>query len=454
MHDPDMTQTLPIVAIVGRPNVGKSTLFNRYAGQRRALVEDTPGLTRDRIAAEVEAGPRRLLVVDTAGLDPAAEEGLEGTVQRHAREALEEADAILFVVDGSSGPLPGDAEIARILRRSDKPVALVVNKIDHVSHGSRTVEFHSLGLGEPWPVSAEHGRGAWDVLEDLVEALPADASDADRSADAKHLNVAIVGRPNVGKSSLLNRLVGDERAVVSDVPGTTRDTVDIEIETPEGTIVLVDTAGLRSAGRRTRTAERASALMTVRALERAQVALLLLDAPDGVAEGDARIAALVRDRGCASAILLNKWDLVSGDEQSRSIRDEVARRMRFVADAPVLAISARTGQRVERILPLVRRLESTTTRRIPTPELNRWLASTVARHEPAMAQRGSRRRPLKFFYATQTGVAPPRFALFCTDPKAVMTSYRRFLENRLREDFGFEGTPLRLSLRARHRPKG
>jgi GTP-binding protein len=445
--------SLPIVAIVGRPNVGKSTLFNRYAGRRKALVADVPGLTRDRIAEEVSVGGRRILVVDTAGLEPETEARVAGAVQRQAGEAVRQADAILFVVDGRAGPLPLDAEIARRLRRTAKPVLLVVNKLDVPAHDERLSEFHRLGLGEVRAVSAEHGRGAWDALEELVAALPAPAAAPSEAADEKCLRVAIVGRPNVGKSSLANALVGSERMVVSEEPGTTRDAVDVRLDAPEGPVVLVDTAGVRRQGRRTRTGERGGALMTVRALERAQVALVVIDAAAGVTDQDARVAALALERGCATALLANKADLLRGGD-ARRVRDAVGEKLRFLPAAPCVFVSARSGRGVERILPLARRLAEQAGRRIATAQLNRWLRETVARHEPAMAQRGSRRRPLKFFYATQAGVDPPTFVLFCTEPRAVLPAYRRFLENRLREDFEFEGTPLRLVLRARRTTNG
>ncbi len=442
---------LPIVAIVGRPNVGKSTLFNRYAGWRRALVEDRPGLTRDRIAEEVEVDGRRVLVVDTAGLDPAPAGAMEVAVQAQARMALEQADAVLFVVDGRAGRLPEDDEVARLLRRTSKPVAVVVNKIDAPSHAPRVAEFWALGLEPVLAVSAEHGRGAWEALEQVVGALP-EAEVAAPEAGEEALRVALVGRPNVGKSSLLNRLLGAERVVVSDVPGTTRDAVDIRLERDDGPpLVFVDTAGLRRPGRRHRAAEEGSALMTLRALERAQVALVVVDAGEGVADQDVRVLGLARERGCAAAVLLNKWDLAEAGEEGerRRLRDEVERRLRPMADVPVLRVSARTGRGIGRVLPLVDRLGAAATTRIATAELNRWLRESVALHEPAMAQRGTRKRPLKFFYATQTGVRPPSFLLFCTDPEAVQPSYLRFLENRLRQRFGLDGVPLRLRLRRR-----
>jgi GTP-binding protein len=441
-------ESLPLIAIVGRPNVGKSTLFNRFAGRRRALVHDEPGVTRDRIAQEVEGAGRRVLVVDTAGLEGEAEAGPLAAAQRQAWSAVEEADAILFVGDAGSGLLPDDEELARTLRRTSKPVSLVVNKVDHPRHADRVAEFHGLGFARTRGISAEHGSGAWDALEELVAEIP--ERPAPEPPVGQGIRVAVVGRPNVGKSSLVNRLAGGERVVVSDVPGTTRDAVDITIERDGLSLTLVDTAGLRRPGRRTRTAERGSALMTVRSLERAEVALLLLDASEGFTDQDAKVASLARERGCAVAVLANKWDLLGGDaRRGEELRRAIAHGLRFMSDAPILAVSARTGAGVGRLFPLVERLHRASARRIPTAELNRWLSDATARHEPAMAQRGTRRRPLKFFYATQTSTRPPTFVLFCTEPGAVQASYRRFLENQLRQRFDLSGTPVRLRLRTR-----
>ena len=439
---------LPVVAIVGRPNVGKSTLFNRYAGRRRALVEDEPGITRDSIAAEIEVGERRILLVDTAGLDPDADEALAVAVQAQAWSAVEQADAILLLVDGRSGLLPDDRALAHTLRRAAKPVVVAVNKIDHPRLEPALAEFHALGFQPVCAVSAEHGSGAWEALERLVEALPEGEPPPELGEGVR---VAIVGRPNVGKSSLLNRLAGAERVVVSDVPGTTRDSIDTRIEADGRVFTVIDTAGLRRPGRRTRSAERGSALMTVRALERAQVALVMVDGAEGFSDQDARIARLARERGCATGILANKWDRVSAADagRAREVREAIARGLRFMPDAPLLAISARSGAGVGRIWPLVLELAGAGQRTIPTPELNRWLEQAVGRHDPGMAQRGPRRRPLKFFYATQTAVRPPTFVLFCSEPGSVQPSYRRFLENRLRESFDLKGTPIRLRLRAR-----
>jgi GTP-binding protein len=445
---------IPIIAIVGRPNVGKSTLFNRFAGRRRALVDDSPGITRDRIAEEVEVGGRRVLLVDTAGLDPEPESGMETAIQSQAQTAIAQADAILLVVDGKAGLIPEDAELARMLRRTERPVAVGVNKIDTPGHAPRVAEFYALGLDPIRGISAEHGSGAWDLLQELAEAIPVEVGEGARrgpEADGD-LHIALVGRPNVGKSSLLNRILGSERVVVADLPGTTRDSVDIRLEREDGTYVFVDTAGLRRPGRRHRTAEKGSALMTVRALERADVALVLADAEEGFTEQDAHIVALVRERGCATALLLNKWDLVLAREDGSAERVGLAvqRRLRGISDIPVMRISAKTGRGVQRIFPRIHQLGKAFSLRVPTAELNRWLEDCVQRHEPAMAQRGSRRRPIKFFYATQTGIRPPTFLLFCTEPESVQPSYRRFLENRLREQFYLEGAPVRIRLKPRH----
>jgi GTP-binding protein len=451
---------LAIVAIVGRPNVGKSRLFNRYAGHRRALVEDTPGVTRDRIAEEISVENRAILLVDTAGLDPDPTSELSAAIQAQARSAVEEADAILFVVDGQAGLLPEDEEIARTLRRANKPLAVVVNKIDIPGHLERMGEFYGLGLAPLRAVSAEHGRGAFDALEELVRAIPPsplESAPLDTPArqvsdpGLDEIRVAIVGRPNVGKSSLFNRLLGEERVVVSSVPGTTRDSVDLGLEVDGQRFVLVDTAGLRRPGKRRGAVERVSALMTVKSLDRAQMALLLIDAPEGFTEQDAHVASAIRDRGCGIVVLANKWDLVRSDDGKR-ILEQIRHGLRFLSDAPILSVSAKTGARVGRLFGAVRQVARSGGRRIATAELNRWLQETVRLHEPPMARRGQNRRPIKFFYGTQTEVYPPTFLFFCSNPDAIAASYRRFLENRLREVFDFKGTPLRLRLRAR--PKG
>jgi GTP-binding protein len=326
-------------------------------------------------------------------------------------------------------------------------VTLAVNKIDIPAHAPRAAEFHGLGFERTRAISAEHGRGAWDALEELVELLPpAPETEPDL---APGIRIAVVGRPNVGKSSLVNRLLGEQRVVVSDEPGTTRDAIDVVLERDGERYTLVDTAGLRRPGRRAETTEHVSALMTVRALERADVALLLVDADEGCTDQDARVGRLTRDRGVAALVLANKWDRVRGSERAESVRKQIAHGLRFMDDAPVLAVSAHTGAGLDALFARVQQLHATARREISTAELNRWLQDAVKRHEPAMAQRGSRRRPLKFFYATQTGTRPPAFTLFCSEPSAVQPAYVRFLENRLRDTFDLSGTPVRIRLRAR-----
>ena len=444
----DSSAPIPIVAIVGRPNVGKSTLFNRYAGWRRALVADSPGLTRDRIAEELEIQGRAIRLVDTAGLDAAAERGLPAAVQAQAESAVRDADAIIFVVDGKAGLLPEDEAIARTLRRTRKPLSLLVNKIDNPRHHEdRLLDFYSLGFDRMKGISAEHGGGAFDALEDLVDALPQDNVDA-APTDPAIPRIALVGRPNVGKSSLMNRLLGEERVVVSDEAGTTRDSIDIQFDYDGESYVLVDTAGMRRPGRREGTGERVGALMAVRALERAQVALVVVDAEEGLTDQDAHVARLARDMGVSVVIVANKRDRLDG-EQRKSALEDVQHGLRFLEDAPIVSLSALTGAGLSRLLPAIRRVTEASLRRVPTAELNRWLADSVRRHDPGMARKGNRTTPLKFLYASQVGVQPPRFVIFCTDPDSVMVSYRRYLENRLRDSFGFEGCPLRLHLRGR-----
>jgi GTP-binding protein len=486
---------LPVVALVGRPNVGKSTLFNRYAGYRRALVANQPGLTRDRIAERIEVDGRRMWLVDTAGLDPARDDQLDVAIQAQARSAVESADLILFIVDGKEGLVPEDESIARTLRRSGKPLALLVNKIDRPSHhDARMHEFYRLGIEPTFAVSAEHGGGAFDALEAALrlhdeqararaEAEAAEAREAiapeaggagaaaagtataagTRAAGAPEqaagdeaaaededeaIRVAIVGRPNVGKSSLANRLAGEDRVVVSDAPGTTRDAVDIAIERDGQRFVFVDTAGLRKVGRRRGPGEHGGALMTLRALERGEVALLVIDAHEGIADQDAKVASLLREHGCAAVVLANKWDLVPSEDRAR-VLDDIAHGLRFMSDVPIVPVSARTGAGLGRLFGRLREVVAARERRIPTADLNRWLQDVAEKHPPAMASRGAARRPNKLFYASQVAVRPPVVVVVCSDPKAIQTSYVRFLENQLRESFGFEGTPVRVRLRAR-----
>jgi GTP-binding protein len=443
-------ERMPMVALVGRPNVGKSTLFNRYAGQRRALVADQPGLTRDRIAERVEIAGRPIWLVDTAGLDPVKGESLDAAVQAQARSAVENADVILFVVDGKQGLVPEDEKIAATLRRSGKPLALLVNKIDQpLHHQDRVNDFYRLGIEATYAVSAEHGGGAFDAIEAVIESLPEpDDKQEEGIGTDEAVRIAIVGRPNVGKSSIANRLAGEERMVVSDVPGTTRDAVDIRLRRGEDEYVLVDTAGIRKVGRRQGPGEHGGALMTLRSLERAEVALLVVDAAEGIADQDARVASLLRDHGCSALVLANKWDLVDAERREDVLAD-IRHGLRFMADVPIVPVSAKKGSGFGSLFKKIRKVVSAGEQRIATADLNRWLQDVAEKHPPSMASRGASRRPNKLFYASQVGVRPPTIVVFCTDPKAIQTSYVRFLENQLRESFGFAGTPVRVRLRKR-----
>ena len=439
---------LPIVAIVGRPNVGKSTLFNRLAGGRRALVENRPGLTRDRIYEVVETACGPLLLVDTGGLEAAPRGELEREVRQQAQVAIDEADAILFLVDGCAGLLPDDRAVARALRRAQRPTALLVNKIDVPRHEGRIADFLGLGFPLTLGISAEHGRGAWDALETLAAQLPAPPA-AKAAESSTSYGVAIAGRPNVGKSSLLNRLCGNPRAVVSAQAGTTRDAVTASVRRGDVLFQLVDTAGLRRRAHRDRLGERAGALATLRAVESSEVAVVVVDAGDGVTERDLRIIGAIRERGRGLAIALNKWDRIEGAASGEAVERAARQSLHFLPSTPVLRVSAKTGFGVKRILPTAQRLAEAGRLRVSTAELNRWLQQSVAAHEPAMAQRGTRKRPLRFFYATQTGTQPPSLLLFCSDPAAVRGEYRRYLENRFRDTFRLGETPVRLTFRAR-----
>jgi GTP-binding protein len=450
-----ISKRLPMVALVGRPNVGKSTLFNRYAGYRRALVADQPGLTRDRIAEKIDVEGRAIWLVDTAGLDASSHgENLETAVQAQAQSAVDSADVILFIVDGKLGLVPEDEAIAATLRRSGKAIGLLVNKIDQPKHHQdRLNDFYRLGIKHTFAVSGEHGVGAFAALESVLESLPSDFAPDDSdspedTSESRPTRIAIVGRPNVGKSSIANRLAGENRVVVSDSPGTTRDAVDISISRDGEDYVLVDTAGIRKIARRKGPGERGGALMTLRSLERAELALLVVDAAEGIADQDARVASLMREQGCAALVLANKWDLVDADRREDVLAD-IAHGLRFMSDVSIVPVSAQTGAGFGALFRKLRKVAAASQLRISTADLNRWLQDVSDKHPPSMASRGFSRKPNKLFYASQVAVAPPVFIVFCSDPKAIQTSYVRFLENRLRESFGFEGTPVRVRLRAR-----
>jgi GTP-binding protein len=441
----------PIVALVGRPNVGKSTFFNRLIGERKAIVEDIPGTTRDRLYGDSDWNGRVFTVVDTAGLLLEEDDLTEGTPQveiaRRVREqaelAIAEADAIIFIVDTREGLTAADAAVAEVLRTTNKPVVLAANKADNTERSLDAVEFYALSLGEPVPMSAYHGIGTGDVLDRITELLPIVPEEENDAA----VKVAIIGRPNVGKSSLLNQLLGQERSVVSEVPGTTRDSIDTLLTVDKTDVLLIDTAGIRRRGKIERGLEKYSVLRSLRAIERCDVALLLIDASEGVTAQDTHVAGMILEQLKGVAILVNKWDLVIKDDQTynafvRHIRDE----FKFIPYAPLMFISAKTGQRVGQVLPLALDIAQERQRRIPTSELNDLLRRATYDHPPTATHKGAH---LRLFYATQPQVAPPVFLFFANNAELIHWGYGRYLENRIREQYGFTGTPIKIVFRSR-----
>ncbi|NRA02968.1 MAG: ribosome biogenesis GTPase Der [Myxococcales bacterium] len=438
-----------MVALIGRANVGKSTLFNRLARQRRALVEDRPGVTRDRLVATARIEGRDLLLVDTGGLDPDAERGIPAAVRAQARRAVEDAVVILFVVDARQGVVPQDREIADLLRRAERQVVLVANKADSPQQDIAAGEFHKLGFEEVIPVSGEHRRGIVDLEVAIAERLPAIPDVGPPAADPA-ARVAVVGRPNVGKSSLVNRLVGEVHAVVADEPGTTRDATDIRVRVGDEEVILIDTAGLRRRGRRDAHIERGSALMALRSIERADVVMLLLDSIEGVVDQDMRIARLAVDRGRPVLLILHKWDAVGPASRGSELEREVDRKLRFLPDRRARRVSARTGAGTRQLLPLALELAQSTQVELSTPDLNRALEAAVERLQPPM---GGRRRA-RLFYATQVATRPLTILIFVNDPSLIPVNYRRYLVSFMKERFGLLGVPVRVRLRARRREDG
>ena len=436
----------PTVAIVGRPNVGKSTLFNRLVGDRRALVRDTPGVTRDRLHGACEFGGWRGTVIDTGGLDPGARETLTAQVRAQVLAAIAEADALLFVVDARDGVTALDLEVATMLRRVAKPVWTVANKVDSAAAESLLGDIHRLGLAPVVPVSAEHGRGVAELLELLAARLPAPVPEPSAVTPVR---IAVVGRPNVGKSSLVNAIAGQERVVVHDEPGTTRDAVDTPVTVGERPYLLVDTAGLKRKGRTVEALDKLAAVMARRSLERADLALVVLDGQDGVTAQDAHIAGYADDAGRAVILVVNKWDLVSGADRAPALVRSLRERLPFLAHAPVVFTSARLGTGLGLLFETVARVAADYARQVSTGELNRALGAATTRRPPA----GVRGKTLRVFYATQTGTRPPTFLLFVNDPSALHFSYERYLVSALREAFGFAGCPLRIRVRRRRAPR-
>jgi GTP-binding protein len=429
---------LPIVAIIGRPNVGKSMLFNRLTGTRTAVVDDLPGVTRDRNYHEAEWGGRRFVLVDTGGLLPTEEEGLTALVRAQAETAIAQADAIVFVVDRSTGPLPVDEEIASLLRTSEKPIVLAANKVDGERQELDAHEFHALGLGEPFPVSALHGRRTGDLLDRIVELIP-EVPSVDEEPGVR---VALVGRPNVGKSSLVNRIVGQDVVVVDAKPGTTRDAIDTVLTLDGQRYVLVDTAGLRRKSKIARGVELYSSMRSVRSIERADVVVLVVDAVDGIVAQDARIAGFADEAGRALVIAFNKWDLIEKDDRTAGQYVEHAREaLPFARYASIVHVSAETGQRVGKILPLARDAHAEASKRLSTHQVTEFMLRAVERRPPKAGRGG------KIRYATQIATRPPTFVVFASDLRAVDTTYRRYLANQLRSEYGFGGTPIRILAR-------
>src|SRR5574338_921254 len=453
--------SLPVVAIVGRPNVGKSTLFNRLVGERLAIVEDIPGTTRDRVYGTAEWNGRRFTVVDTGGLELQPGTDIEARVQDQARVAVEEADVILFVVDAAAGLAPLDHEVADRLRRASKPTILVVNKADNERREHEAAEFYALGIEPTITISAQHGRNTGDLADMIVWELPppgeAEASVQEEGlsegeleelaeADIGPPRVAIVGRPNTGKSTFVNRVLGEERMIVSDVPGTTRDPVDTVVEIDGEPLVLVDTADIRRRGSIEKGIERYSVLRSLRAIDRADVAVVMTDATEGYTAQDAHVVGHVLEAFKGIVLVINKWDEVEKDGHTADAWLKALRREApYLAWADIVFASAKTGQRMERILREARRVAEERYRRVPTGELNRVVTDAVRAHPPSHV----RNRLPKVYYATQAGVAPPTFVIFVNDPELIHFSYRRYLENRIRDEYGFLGTPIRLIFRER-----
>jgi GTP-binding protein len=442
------------VVLVGRPNVGKSTLFNRITGTRRAIVTAVAGTTRDVIAQPAEWQGVEFNLVDTGGMFGESQDPLHELVVVHGRRAIDAADLVVFVVDGREGPVPGDAEIARTLHAAGKPVLVAVNKVDDRRARGRAVEFYQFGFEPVVEIAAEHGEGIGDLLDDVVKRLPAKRRvprEEGEAPETAEIAVAIVGRPNVGKSSLLNRLLKEERAMVSEMPGTTRDAVDAVLRWHKRTFRLVDTAGIRRPGRVAKSGqmESVSVLVSRRAIERADVALLVIDATEGATDQDGAIAGEVEKAGCGVVIVANKWDLMKGRGQdySKEFDDKLRFQLKFLEYAPVLHISARTGERAPKLLEMVDRVAAARATRIPTGELNRFIQAVTATHPPASPGK----REVRILYAAQTAVNPPTFVFFTNVATNFHFSYERYLTNRLRESFGLLGTPIRIHVRQRQR---
>lgn len=435
---------LPIVAVVGRPNVGKSTFVNRIAEADEAIVHEMRGVTRDRSYHKADWNGIEFKLIDTGGIEMGTEDQFQGSIRSQAFEATNEADVIVFIVDGKTGINADDEEVARILRKTSKPVLLAVNKLDTPNKLDELWEFYQLGLGDPFPISATHGHGTGDLLDEVVDHLrKVDCSFEDEEDDEDIINVAIIGRPNAGKSSLTNRLTNNDRSIVSDVAGTTRDAIDTVVVHDGKKYRIVDTAGLRRKSQIDEDVEYYGFVRAMRAIDRADVALLVIDGSIGLTDQDQRVAGFAAERGCAMIIVLNKWDLVGGPEAKAEVRERIEDRMTFVGYAPVVATCALTGKKVDRIWDAVDKAYAGFSQTISTNKLNSWLSSI--RETGHTVSQG--KAVLRMKYVTQTGTCPPHFTVFVNRPDLVTDNYERFLENRLRKTFDLEGTPIRLKFK-------
>jgi len=434
----------PIVAIVGRPNVGKSMLFNRLTGQRLSIVEDTPGVTRDRLYAECQWRNREFIVADTGGIEPNTDDEMLKFMRAQANAAIAQADVIILVTDVRTGVTAADYDVATMLQKAKKPVIVAVNKIDSVGDPPADFyEFYSLGLGDPIAVSAYHGHGTGDLLDECFKYF--EPEEEERAAD-DYIKVAVIGKPNSGKSSLINCVLGEERVIVSNIAGTTRDAVDTYFENDHGKFMFIDTAGMRKKARVDDEIEKFSVMRTLMAIERADVCLIMIDAADGVTEQDTKIAGYAHEKGKASILVINKWDLIEKDDKTMDkFTEKVRKAFSYMSYAPVAFISAKTGQRVDKLFEMVKSVDKQSETRITTGMLNDILRDAVNRVQPP-SDRGKR---LKVYYMTQTGIRPPHFVLFCNDAELFHFSYRRYIENCIRDIFGLEGTPVRMTIRQR-----
>jgi GTP-binding protein len=431
----------PVIAIVGRPNVGKSMLFNRIIGRKLAIVEDMPGVTRDRNYAEAEWEGRRFLLVDTGGFEPDSADPMYMKMREQTTLAVEEADAILFLMDGKEGLLPSDIEVSLRLRASGKPVIYAVNKVDGERHEGFIPDFYRLGIDVLFPISAQHGQGFSEVMDELIRLMPNAPMNVEEQEESVAPKIAIIGRPNVGKSSFINALMGEDRMIVSPAAGTTRDSVDSVYRFYGRDYTLVDTAGIRSRGKISQGVEKYSVMRAMKSISRADIALVLIDASEGITEQDERIVGLAHEAGKGIIIILNKWDLVPDKEEAyKRFMADVAQRLKFADYAPVLTISAVTRQRITKVFEEIDRIIEECRRRVPTGELNRVFERLVAGHEPPL-YRGKR---VKYYYTTQVATMPPTFVVFANFPPGVHFSYIRYIENNFRRAFGFHGTPIRI----------